>query len=384
LFLTAAGSTLDLNLTGAEPGAENRFRAAIIGHTGRGDYGHELDQVFTAHPRIELVAVADPVPAGRAKAVARNQAPRQYDDYHQMLERERPQLVAVGMRQTDQHHAAVSAALDRGAHVLMEKPITQTLAEADDLIARADRAGRRLAVMHQMRLSPAIQHLKKQVEAGLLGRLVSMQAHGKQDSRAGAEDLLVLGTHLFDMMRLFAGDPRWCTAQVLQAGHDITRADAHAATENIGPIAGDEIEATFGFGEGITATFTSRARLRQTLGPWSLVLQGEKGRVRILMDIDPRVFQERAGTWENGGATDHWEPLSGDPSLAAGAGPRGFVAANRRVLDDFLSAITEQREPACGARGAAKALEMAHGIFAAGLSHGRVSFPLSSRQHPLG
>src|SRR5262245_30284791 len=102
-----------------------RWRAAIIGHTGRGDYGHDLDLVFNDHPQIEVVAVADPVSAGRAKAAARCRTAGQYADYREMLEKERPQLVAVAPRHSDQHHAIASAALAAGAHVLLEKPCTQ-------------------------------------------------------------------------------------------------------------------------------------------------------------------------------------------------------------------------------------------------------------------
>ncbi|MGH8526530.1 MAG: twin-arginine translocation signal domain-containing protein, partial [Gammaproteobacteria bacterium] len=45
-----------------------RYRAAIIGHTGAGDYGHGLDVVFTGRDNIEVVAIADANDSGRAKA----------------------------------------------------------------------------------------------------------------------------------------------------------------------------------------------------------------------------------------------------------------------------------------------------------------------------
>jgi predicted dehydrogenase len=78
-----------------------------------------------------------------------------------MLEREKPQLVAVAPRWTDEHHDMAMAALNVGAHVYLEKPITQTLAEADDLLATAKRAGLQIAVAHQMRLAPNILFLKQ-------------------------------------------------------------------------------------------------------------------------------------------------------------------------------------------------------------------------------
>jgi predicted dehydrogenase len=57
-----------------------------------------------------------------------------------MLEKEKPDLVCIAPRCTDEHHEMAQAALRVGAHVYLEKPITQTLAESDELLALADRA----------------------------------------------------------------------------------------------------------------------------------------------------------------------------------------------------------------------------------------------------
>ncbi len=119
--------------------AESRpeFTAAVIGHTGRGNYGHDLDLIFKGCSGVKLLAVADPDPAGREKAFQRTGAARSYADYREMLEKEKPRLVCVAPRWTNQHHAMAAAALRSGAHVFSEKPFTTTLAEADDLLALA-------------------------------------------------------------------------------------------------------------------------------------------------------------------------------------------------------------------------------------------------------
>ncbi|PYJ00013.1 MAG: hypothetical protein DME25_21680 [Verrucomicrobia bacterium] len=85
---SAAVATAGLSLVSPAPGAPSaaRLRAAVIGHTGRGDYGHSLDTIFANRPGVELVAVADPDDAGRARAARKIAAPRQYADYRQMLE----------------------------------------------------------------------------------------------------------------------------------------------------------------------------------------------------------------------------------------------------------------------------------------------------------
>ena len=372
-------------LVSAEPvnRPARKLRAAIIGHTGKGDYGHGMDLVFNDRENIEVVAVADPVPSGRAQAAERCKALRQYEDYRMMLGKEKPDLVSIAPRWTDQHRAMALTALEAGAHVYIEKPFTQTLAEADELLAIADKAGLKIAVAHQMRLAPNILYLKRAIESGLIGDLAQMHAYGKQDQRAGGEDLLVLGIHLFDLMRFFAGDVLWCTARVLQDGHEITRGDARAATENIGPIAGDEIEAQFAFAHGVTATFASRAKLRSTVEHWGIELIGSKATVRILADIFPMVYLLRSSRWEESGRTEHWQRLENDPALNATPAERGVAAANRRVVGDWLEAIQKNREPICSGRAARQALEMVMAIYHAGLSSSRVTLPLKDRTHPL-
>jgi len=361
--------------------AAKRWRAAIIGHTGHGDYGHGLDVAFNDLSNIEVVAIADPDAAGRAKAAQRSKAQRQYADYGEMLAKEKPELVVIAPRWSEEHHAMAMAALNGGAHLLTEKPFTATLAEADEILAAADRAKRKIAVAHQMRLSPGIVHLRRAVTEGLIGDLVQIRSWGKQDSRAGGEDMMVLGTHVFDLLRLFAGDALWCSAQVLSKGHEITNADARTVTEKIGPVAGDEIEAQFGFAKGVTASFTSRGRLRETLGHWGMELLGSKGAVRILMDVDPAVRQRKRGSGSS--ITDEWLPLNDDPLLKLAADQRGFGPANRRVVEDWLDAIERDREPQCSGRNATKAIEMAMAVYESALTHRQVALPLGKRQHPL-
>jgi predicted dehydrogenase len=383
-FLQHAAGTAALALAGSAARAAERARwkAAIIGHTGRGNFGHGLEQVFQGRPEIDVVAVADPDPAGRSRVQQQVHAHRGYADFREMLETERPDLVSVAPRWSEQHHAMVSAALAVGAHVYCEKPFTRTLAEADDLLARAARTGRRIAVAHQGRLSLATLQLQAQFAAGAFGELLEIRVHGKQDRRAGGEDLLVLGTHQFDLVRFFAGDPLWCTARILQGGREVALPDARAAGEGIGPIIGDEIEAYFALPRGVSVFYTSRAKNTAAAGPWGMELIGTKGRARLLNDQHTQVYRAQTSGFSARGETREWIPLTPDsagPAATAG----GQDAANRRVVDDWLVAIVEKREPICSGLAAMKALEMIHAVFAAGISQGRVSLPLQSRAHPL-
>lgn len=366
------------------PGAEAaKLRAAILGHTAEGDYGHGLDVIFNDIPGVEVAAIADPDAAGRAKAAARCGATRQYADWRELIEKERPQLVCLAPRWTHERHAMGMAALRAGAHVLSEKPFTTTLAEADELLATADRSGLKIAVAHQMRLAPSIVNLQKTIGDGLIGDLLEIRAWGKQDdARAGGEDMIVLGSHVFDLMRLFAGDAAFCTARVLHEGRELTRADARKVKERIGPVGGDEVFAQFAFANGVNGTFTSRKKLRQTIGHWGFELVGSKTTARILCDVFPAIYVLKAGAWEPAGRTDQWQRFEGDPAGLT-ADERGFGPANRRVVDDWLDAIAKNREPTCSGRHATKSLEMIMAVYQAALNGARMPLPLKDRQHPL-
>ncbi|HEY5911505.1 MAG TPA: Gfo/Idh/MocA family oxidoreductase [Verrucomicrobiae bacterium] len=361
-----------------------KLRAAIIGHTGHGNYGHDHDLIFKGRENIEVAAVTDPDEAGRAKAVSRSEALRSYADYGEMLAKEKPDLLCIAPRWTDQHHAMAMAGLQAGAHLYVEKPFTQTLAEADEILAEARKRRRKIVVAHQMRLAPNILQLKQSREQGFLGELLAIRAHGKQDSRAGGEDLIVLGVHLFDLMRFFAGDPQWCTARVLQDGHEITLADARPATEKIGPVAGNDITAEFAFPNGLRGGFASRAKYREAAGPWGMELLGSKRSAKILMEMVPRIYVLEPGAWAGQARADQWRPWPEDPTLKWPESARSLAAANARVVDEWLAAIAQDREPECGGEAGMRAFEMAMAVFAAGLARTRVEIPLARRQHPLG
>src|SRR3989442_2743802 len=166
-FLAAALSAVLAGKIIAEE-SSRIYTAAIIGHSGRGDYGHSVDQIFTNRDDVQLLAIADPLAEGLAKAMQRSQALRQYENYHEMLVKEKPQLVGIASRWTDQRREMCLAAIEAGAHLYTEKPFATDLIEADQILAAA-KTKRKIAVAHQMRLAPAILHLKKSIDDGLIG-----------------------------------------------------------------------------------------------------------------------------------------------------------------------------------------------------------------------
>ncbi len=351
--------------------------AAVIGHTGRGDYGHGLDMIFAGRPGVSLLAVADPEEAGRRAAMKRSGAPRSYADYRELLEKERPRLVSVAMRHADQHRDIVVDCLNAGAHVYLEKPIGRTAAEADDMLRLAVAQKLQVAVAHTMRMAPSVVRLRAALRDGRLGDLREIRAFGKQDARAGGEDMMVLGTHLFDLCRALAGDPEWVSGRVLVGGRAARVDDRRRVKDDVGWVAGNQVFATFGFGRGVHATFTSDGALREVTGRWGLEVHGTKATARILCDINPAVLIRDTGAWAPTGREDRWVTLASDIA-------RDESTHNHGPVSDWLEAIRAAREPECSARNAAWAVEMAMGVYASSLSGRTLPFPLTERGHPLG
>ena len=385
--LAAAGTAL---LTGCQtaptPLAKRpagKFRAAVIGHTGHGNYGHGLDVLMTNHPEVELVAVADADPTGLAKAKDKLKAPKAYASYHEMLAIERPDLVSIAPRWTEEHESMALAAIGVGAHLFSEKPFATNLVEADNILAAADKAGSKITVAHQMHVAANIVYLKQQLDQGLIGELIEIRANGKQDKRAGGEDLLVLGVHLFDLMRLFAGDAQWCTARVQTQGRDITAYDGRRVSEGIGLVAGDNVYAQFALANGVNATFISRQEYLPVAYTWGMDLIGSKGVVKIQANIPPRVFLHKAGKWSDQGQSNSWEPVPGDPTIGIPESKRNTTHGNIQLLDSLIHAARTGGQPACTGYDGMKAVEMVMAVYHAALRKERVSLPLKDRHHPL-
>ena len=156
---------------GAAQAGTPKYRAAVIGHTGRGDYGHGLDKVWREIPEVEIVAVADADEQGLAAAVKRLGAPRASRDYRQMLDEVKPDLVSICPRWLDQHRDMVVAAAERGVRgIYLEKPLCRTLAEADEMIAACERHQVKLAIAHQTRYSPKLPVMRELIESGSSAR----------------------------------------------------------------------------------------------------------------------------------------------------------------------------------------------------------------------
>ena len=120
----------------------------------------------------------------------------------------------------DAHHELVLAAAAAGKHIFCEKPLGMDLAQATEMVAATERAGVRAMTGFLLRYTPIVAQLAQRIQAGEFGRLVSFHAERyntrmlqpgvgmtwRYDPRRSAAGVLSdLGSHMFDVARLFAG-----------------------------------------------------------------------------------------------------------------------------------------------------------------------------------
>ncbi len=145
-------------------------RTVRIAQIGVGYWGKNLLRNFAGLPGVDVVLACDQ----RADVLERlaHQHPglpttRRYED---LLEHADVEAVVIAT-ETPQHFAMAEAALQAGKHVFVEKPMAQTLAEAERLVALADEHDRRLMVGHLLLYHPAFRYVEDLIRQGELGEI---------------------------------------------------------------------------------------------------------------------------------------------------------------------------------------------------------------------
>ncbi len=189
----------------------SRVRIALI---GAGAFGQRHLLYLKREPRCELVAIADPNPA--AAEVANAHGVPYFADYCAMLDSARPEGAIIAS--PNALHAPMGlACAERGVHVLVEKPLADTLEAAQTLATAAERAGIALLVGHHRRYNPVIEKARDIVRGGGIGRLTTVVALWlirKPDNyfdiawrrEAGGGPVLINLIHDIDDLRFICGE----------------------------------------------------------------------------------------------------------------------------------------------------------------------------------
>lgn len=376
---------------GAVPASQNprSYSVGVIGHTGRGNYGHGLDTVWARIAATFIVGLADAHADGRGHAAKKLKIADSvaFEDYNSMLAEVRPDLVAVCPRYADEHCKMILAAIEHGAKgIYVEKPFVQTPAEADQVLVASRESGCKVAVAHRNRYHPTLKVIDRLLEEGRIGRLLEVRGRGKGDRRGGAEDLWVLGSHVLNLMSYFSGGVRCCSASMLQDGEPVTKKQIIEGAEGLGPLAGNEVHARYEFESGLIGYFDSLANDGTMNAGFGLQLVGSEGIIQIQCDVSPLAYLIPGNPFAPTKNSRPWLPITSagvdkpEPAVALIA----QVQAHDVAVRDLIEAIENNRSPLCDAKEGANTVEMIHAVFQSHFAGGRsLPVPLQQRSHVM-
>jgi predicted dehydrogenase len=210
-----------------------------VGVIGAGSISNVHLTAYQANPDVELVAVCD-LNGERAQEKADQYgAARTYTDYRELLAAH--DIDAVSVCTWNNTHAEISiAALQAGKHVLCEKPLCKTVAEAEAVQEAVRESGKLLQVGYVRRFGQNVQTLRKFIDAGELGEIYYAKASCLRRlgnpggwfsdiERSGGGPLIDLGVHVIDLCWYLMGKPKVKAV----SGHTYRKLGNRSQVENL-------------------------------------------------------------------------------------------------------------------------------------------------------
>lgn len=191
-----------------------QIERVTIAVVGAGLFGRKHIETMRQEPACRLAAIADPTP--EAEAYARELGVPCFRDYHEMLDRIRPQAAIIATPNV-LHVPVGLACAERGVHMLVEKPIADSVPAARLLSEAAENAGVALLVGHHRRHNPIIEKAREVVQGGRIGRVTAISAQwmllkaqeyfdAVHRRSPGAGPVLTNAVHDIDDLRFICGE----------------------------------------------------------------------------------------------------------------------------------------------------------------------------------
>ena len=342
------------------------LRAAVIGTARVGSFFDDLltatpelmpsshASCYTAHPRTQLVAGCD-VKSDRLEAFGQKWGVSRenlYSDFREMLANERPDVVSVCTSWSHTHDEIVPEVARSGVKAIWaEKPLATSMAKAKEIIQAVEQHGVKLQGTCPRRWLPRYQAIRALIDRGEIGDVISITA-------VGVEGLLHHGTHDFDAMAYFAGDP------------EPEFAVGHLEPLKLNPH-GRLIQDAHGNGYIVHKNGARFFVEGLSENPVSFVISGTKGRINTINDC-------------RDGNVDLWRrPAPDAPKWLMRelqASPITVKSPPLQQLEDLIDSLDTPREPICGVYRSTRQMEYGLALHS---SHRRgnvrVDFPLEDQ-----
>lgn len=295
---------------------------------------------------------------------------RQYTDYHEMLKKEKPKLVAIAT-ESGKHATIALDCIEVGCHVIIEKPMALSLADADAIIRSAKEKGVKVCVSHQNRFNKSVQKIRKTLEEGRFGRMFYGTAHirwcrnenyytqakwrGTWEQDGGA--LMNQCIHNIDLLRWMMGDE---VDEVIGMTDRLNH--SYIEAEDLGIALIKFRNGAYGIVEGTTDIYPKN--LEETL-----YLFGEKGTVKAGGQSVNRIEE-----WRFADTQDKPEEVIAE---FAENPPNVYGFGHTPLYADMIDAIQKDREPYVNGEAGRRALELVLAIYKSAAEGCSVKLPMN-------
>lgn len=343
------------------------MRYALIG-CGRISPNHII---AAKNNNLELVGICDTNKQMMADKVAKFdlQNVHQYSDYHEMLEKEKPELVTIAT-ESGKHAAIAIDCITAGCNLIIEKPIALSIMDADAIIKAANDKSVKVCVSHQNRFNKSIQKIREALERNRFGRMFYGTAHvrwcrdweyysrakwrGTWEQDGGA--LMNQCIHNIDLLRWMMGDEiEEVVGMTDRLNHPYIEA------EDFGVALVKFKNGAYGIIEGTTDVYPMN--LEETL-----YLFGEKGTVKA-----GGISVNRIEEWRFSDALDDPKEVIAQYREAP---PSVYGFGHTPLYADVIDAIVNDRAPYVDAEAGKRALELVLAIYKSAAEGQSVKFPL--------
>lgn len=322
--------------------------------------------------KLEIVGLCDLRPentADKKRKFKLDDSVHEYTDYHEMLEKEKPELVAIAT-ESGRHAAIAIDCIHAGCNVIIEKPIALSLKDADAIIAAGERMHVKVCANHQNRFNKSIMKIRDAIDTGRFGKLFYGTAHirwkrdheyydraawrGTWEQDGGA--LMNQCIHNIDLLRWLMGDEiTEVVGMTDRLDHDYIEA------EDLGIALVKFANGSYGIIEGTTDVYDRN--LEETL-----YIFGEKGTVKAGGEAVNRIEE-----WRFSDLFDEPEEVKRDFSEQP---PNIYGFGHSKLYKDMIHAIETDSQPLVDGYAGRRALELVLAIYKSAAEDRPVRLPL--------
>ncbi len=310
--------------------------------------------------KLEIVGVCDILPEKMEEILTKHELEKdesihRYIDYKELLEKEKPDLVSIAT-ESGNHAEIALYCIDKGVHVIIEKPMAMSMDDANKIIEASERKNVKVSACHQNRFNVAIQELRRAIEAGRFGKISHGSIHVRWNRNQGYYDqaswrgtwaqdggaLMNQCIHGIDLLRWMMGDE-------VEEVYGVTRQQFHdyLEAEDVGMAVVKFKNGAIGTIEGTTNVYPKN--LEETL-----YIFGENGTVKI-----GGTSTNNIDVWDFADETEEDTKNKGLEEATSNVYGNGHTS----LFADVIDAIANDRKPYVDAIAGRNALEMVLSIY---------------------